>query len=731
MAHVSMENLIAARDWSAVEGEWLEAVERPDVDAGDLLSVLDALIEAGQGPLASTMAWLWLTMVKEQRSPAEALQLGRALLLRLPDGEEIREEILSLYRQTHQDRPNLEAWIERSGLKSGKSVRRSLRFLEVGLRLEPGLFLVHRTENEAAQIVEFNVEKDSVVVRTARRTRSFDVAHLIEEYDLAQENDFRVLSQFQPERLPELAEQDPIGLVTGMARCHGDRLDRDALKLMLVPRYLAAEKWADWWAGLREGIKRSRHLRLEGRSPMFLVYDERGRSRESETWAAFSRTQTPREWLELLEAYLRDVKRQGRQPDAAFLERLQAALLERIERFGRHGEPGNAFATALVIERLAADGLPVTADAHGLALIMLTAAEDPVAAVAALPDARLWPLAIRCVEQASGERSPEIIAELILHAPMGQCDALARKVEEAGRGELLPMIVERATADPEQFTDATMWVWKGPSVKTALPIPPLTEMLSIVLGLVGPERTSGRRDPGPASTQMRAKVRAGLSAKDYENFRHCLDGLDLAMIQTIRRQVERAEGLGPRVQEDLGRVLYDRFPQLYVKPKVQIWEDESVLYFTQAGYDVKKAELDELVNVKMRENAKAIGAAAAHGDLSENSEYKFALEERDLLQARVAQLNREVSLARVIERHEVPGDHVSIGQRVVLQPTAGGEPVVMTILGVNDGDVDRRVFSYRTPMAGQVLGKRVGDAVNMSFDGPEKEYRIEHVESAI
>jgi len=731
MKYQELEGLITTQSWSELEQAWLETVEKTDVDTAGLLTVLDALIEAKQTALASTLAWAWLSTVKETRTPHEALQLGRALLLRLPDGEDLRDDILALYRATHSDKPDLDGWISRSGLQSGKSVRRALRFLEVGLRLAPGMYLTHRSENEVAQITQLDISADTVVIRTPRRTNTFDVAHLIEEYNLASENDFRVLSQFGQDRIVELLDADPVTLVVGILRSHGDRIDRDALKLLLVPKYLPVERWSDWWGRIRDAVKRSRNLRLEGRSPMFLVYDEVGQSPESEAWARFTEVQTPRECLEVLDAYLRDVKHQKAAPDAEFIARVQAALLERIERFTRHSEPAHAFAAALVLERLAMDGLPISADAHGVALRMLTETPDAVATIASLPDARLWPLALRCVEQAFPDKWPAIYAELILYCPAGQCDPLAKAVEQTGKAELLRSVVERATADPGQYTDAMMWVWKGPGVKAELPVPPPLELLSIVLALVGPARTSGERTGGAVVTEMRAKIRAGLAAKSYERFKQCLEGLDMAMAQTVRRQVERASGLGPRAQDDMTRILLDTFPQIYVKPKVTMWEDDSVLYFTQVGYDTRQAEIDELVNVKMRENARAIGEAAAHGDLSENSEYKFALEERDLLRARLAQYNREISLARVIEQHDVPTDHVSIGQRVTLKPLAGGEPVLMTILGVNDGDIAKRVFSYRTPLAASVLGKKVGETAAVAFDGQEAQYQIEQIECAI
>ncbi len=723
--------LARKKNWSDLEQEWLATIDQPDLNPAALLAVIDIVVESGQGELASTLGWAWLSTMKGTQSAKDALQLGRGLLLRLPDGDQLREEILALYRETHSDRPDLDAWIDRSGLKAGKSVRLALRYLETGLRLKEGVFLVHRAEDEAAEVVEFSAEDDHVLIKTARRTRTFDVAQLVGDYVIARENDFRVLSQLRPQRLIELLQDDPIAFVIGLLTCHGNRVDRDGLKYILVPNYLPAEKWTDWWSKIRNGVKKSPHLRLEGRSPMFLIYDEAGRSLEDEVWETFSEASMPRECLELLEGYLRDAKQRKKEPDPAFLKRVEAALHEHVKRFIKHNEPQHAFAMALVFERLAKDGLPVSGDAHGLALGMLTDAKDPVAMAASVPDARLWALAVRCVEQAFPDTWPELFAELILYCPGSQCDVLAKRVEKKGRGECLPDIVRRAIAEPGQFTDALIWIWKGPGVKTELPIPSTLEILNLVLSLVGPARLSEGKNIGQSRNEMRAKVRAGLSARGYERFRRALDDLDDLMAQIVRRQIERADGLGPRAQDGMSTILYERFPNLYVKPKVEMWEDESTLYFSEDGYNRKAGERDELVNVKMRENAKAIGEAAAHGDLSENSEYKFALEERDLLRARLAQMNDELSLARILTPDDVPTGHVGIGQRVKLQPKAGGPPMDLLIVGAGDSDLAGHSYSYKTPLAAELLGKSKGDEVTLSLDGHDADYRIEDFTSVI
>ena len=95
--------------------------------------------------------------------------------------------------------------------------------------------------------MEADFEGDEVEIKTARRSRVLSVEEVIDNYDVVDDNDFRVLSQLDRERISELAKNNPAELVIGILRAHGSQIDRDALKLMLVPSHIAAGDWSSWW----------------------------------------------------------------------------------------------------------------------------------------------------------------------------------------------------------------------------------------------------------------------------------------------------------------------------------------------------------------------------------------------------------------------------------------------------------------------------------------------------
>lgn len=731
---MSLVALAKSQKWDELDRAWQSALEQKAAEPHELLDSLETAVKAGKSDWAEASAWEWLTVVKQSQSPQNALQLARQLLLRLQSGGEIRNELLELYKQTHADVADLDQWITRSGLTGSASVRRALRYLDVGLHLAPGAFLSHRTDDLAAEVVSFDLKHDEVEVRTARGTRTLTVDQVIDEYQPAHADDFRVLSQLCADRIQKLVNEEPLALVIGVLRSTpGHQLDRDTLKVMLTPRYLDGGGWSDWWTRLRNAIKKSPHITIEGRSPMILVYHEAGQTLEQEALAAFEKAKTPRELLTAVEDYFRESRSRKQPADQAMLRKLADLLDARVNRLTKH-DPDQAFATALVIERLAQEGLPLPKDVPGIAVRMMTESRHPGRLVLSAPDLALWPLALACVQASLPDRWPAIYAEILPLAPLSQCDVLAKAIESAGHGpDLLPPLVDRILSNPARHVEALMWLWKGPAVQSAMAIPPPMDLFGRIMKLVGPARESSEVLVGLEVTSVRSVVRNGLSSRGYARFRECVSGRDEGMGAALRRQIERAEGLGPVVQDEMMAIIRECYPRLFIRAKVEAWDDPNVLWVTEAGRQKRESELNELVNVKLRENAIAIGKAIEHGDLSENSEYKFALEERDLLQARVAQIKMEMSLSRVLEESDLPREHVGIGHRVTLAPESGGAPKILTILGPWESDLSKGIYSYQAPLVHKLLGQPVGSIVRVTADDGTDEagYRIESFVPAI
>ena len=145
---------------------------------------------------------------------------------------------------------------------------------------------------------------------------------------------------------------------------------------------------------------------------------------------------------------------------------------------------------------------------------------------------------------------------------------------------------------------------------------------------------------------------------------------------------------------------------------------------TADGYAAMEAEIRHLKTVERPRIIQAIADARAHGDLSENAEYHAAKEQQGLNEARVADLEDKLSRADVIDVSRLSGKQVKFGATVTLVDEDTDEEVRYQIVGEFEADVKESKISITSPIARALIGKTVGDSVEVSTPGGGKCYEI-------
>ncbi|MCC5790571.1 MAG: transcription elongation factor GreA [Opitutales bacterium] len=159
-------------------------------------------------------------------------------------------------------------------------------------------------------------------------------------------------------------------------------------------------------------------------------------------------------------------------------------------------------------------------------------------------------------------------------------------------------------------------------------------------------------------------------------------------------------------------------------------EKEERLVVSRPSYNRRREEYDLLITEKIPENSKAIAAAMEHGDLRENSEYKMAKQDQQMLMARKMQLELDLAKAEVAEFGEVDTEAVNIGTTVELEDPKTSESATYHIMGAWDGDVDRNIISYQTPLGQSLLNHKVGDTVTLKVENNEEVWTIKSIRKA-
>ena len=156
--------------------------------------------------------------------------------------------------------------------------------------------------------------------------------------------------------------------------------------------------------------------------------------------------------------------------------------------------------------------------------------------------------------------------------------------------------------------------------------------------------------------------------------------------------------------------------------------EKSTALITRAGHDRLKAELDELWRVQRPEVVRALAAAAAEGDRSENAEYTYRKKQLAGIDRRVRYLGKRLPTLKVVEQAPSDPDAVFFGAWVELERIDNGELARYRIVGPDETDAAAGWISIDSPLARALLKKRVDDEVEAQLPGGPARFAVVAVE---
>jgi transcription elongation factor GreA len=145
---------------------------------------------------------------------------------------------------------------------------------------------------------------------------------------------------------------------------------------------------------------------------------------------------------------------------------------------------------------------------------------------------------------------------------------------------------------------------------------------------------------------------------------------------------------------------------------------------TKKGYEALKAELDRLRKVERPKVIEAIAEARTHGDLSENAEYDAAKERQGFIESRISEIESKLADARVVEVTGRTSETVVFGATVLLIEQESQLKKRYTLVGQDEADMKFNRISVQSPVGRALIGKRVGDFVEVKTPVKMVEYEV-------
>jgi transcription elongation GreA/GreB family factor len=381
-------------------------------------------------------------------------------------------------------------------------------------------------------------------------------------------------------------------------------------------------------------------------------------------------------------------KHAGRSPELASV--LVRGLAE-VAQQSRIDDPSLALEVLLALEKLPAPaGAEIDFDVPALLGL-----HDPVPLVAGVQDRGLRERALALVRELRADW-PELYARCLrAESDTRTLALLYETLRREAPGEVLSRAIDDVLARPQMAPRLFTWLCRELRKRPELDARGDWRLLRRLLDTFTEEAFRGLRAPlrelfdaGGLGTELTAR-------------------LDMEQSEQLLQVLQRDLGLEEHRKDLLRAVVRARHPELREV-------EEEVLYTTAGALERKRAEFEQIARVDIPRNAEEIRKAAAHGDLRENFEYKAARERHEMLSSRAKTLHDELRRARALDPADIDASAVRVGTRVRLQPVAGGEPRVLTVLGPWDSDPPRGIVSYLAPAVQPLLGRRRGDTVRFT-----------------
>jgi transcription elongation factor GreA len=145
---------------------------------------------------------------------------------------------------------------------------------------------------------------------------------------------------------------------------------------------------------------------------------------------------------------------------------------------------------------------------------------------------------------------------------------------------------------------------------------------------------------------------------------------------------------------------------------------------TETGFTRLQEELRRLKTVDRPAVIRAIAEAREHGDLSENAEYHAARERQSFIEGRVLELEDKIARAEVIDVSKLNGDGVKFGATVVLADEESDEEATYQLVGEDEADIRKGLLSVTSPLGRALIGKQLGESVEVTTPRGGKSYEI-------
>ncbi|MFU8848474.1 MAG: transcription elongation factor GreA [Opitutales bacterium] len=582
----------------------------------------------------------------------------------------------------------------------------------------PGNYCLHRAWG-FGKIVDYNEAEDRLIIdfEDGKEGHAMAPAFCVDKLDILSPEDLLVRSRTEPDVINEMIKKQPADLICEILRVTEDKAMTTSELERSLARVIGPIKYKKWWTATKKVLAKDPRIGVPIKKTDPYIYRDEPVKPEDEILEQFHATKNPKQKIELgekLYALSENI--------SVIREELPEILAELTEAIAHAKSLSQAdrLHGVWVRNNLARDLHEDVETLEPSSASILDSTIDYSQLASDLP-AQYYKRYLDLIRRTYPEKWKQMLEDLLRNSSGKFTSECINFMLEQEMEDRISYCLDRWLKEQTIKGPLLFWVVKNRSSKkyasiiTPLVTPRLLAAMFYAIDYEALQNASTRRIP-----------LADLLSDDPDLIPDLLADANVETAQDLAQTLLLNQGFENLTKKSLIARFIRQFPtvQSLLESDTTDSTEAEALIVSQKSFDVAKKEYEELISKKIPENKEAIATAREHGDLKENSEYKMARQDQDILLSRKNELEVDLSRARVTDFKDVTNDNVGIGSVVEVKESSTGKTHRYAILGAWDSDPDNDVLSYKTPLAKALLGKENGATVSTNIGGNQEEWTV-------
>ncbi len=631
--------------------------------------------------------------------------------------QKLRDQIINAYMHKYENNSQLMDCIKRSEInQKWKSLGTAITEFEKYITFDKNRYVFHQLSGIGI-IKEIN--KEFVIVDfEKKKNHKFTISMALKALRILEDNNFLVLESFYPEKLYNLAKENPKELLILLLKSFDKPLSTKDIKEYLTRKIIPSEQWDKFWDSLRNKIKDDPLILKNGTNYSFRTKPS---SKEENIWERFKSIDNLIDKAKIYLNYLNEEKDFSSKTSSDMLNTFTRFLSEELSIHR------NMIIAFLFIKDLKSKYPQLNINIPFDSKYLFSKMIEEKNYIFDFEDTDFEKLFFNELINYTSNW-PQIMGEYLLKYPSkyilttliskGYIEIIKEKAKES---------IRNAKDDPQIF------IWFFKNVFSHSEFSNFAEKGDLIIILANLLDISNKAIIQKININVNRKLFntiGDILFKDKLLLNYFKENPSIAVVNKIATLFLRTKWKYEDYLIEFKTILAEYFPDILSKiSPEEKEEDENVFYSTADSIREKQNYLNWLQKEEIPRVQNEMNQAKEKGDLRENAEYHAARELYQKLNEEAANLQKEINMVRVIDPSKINTNKISIGTKCKLKDEISGKTITYTILGKWDIDVNNNIISYQTELGKMLLNHKVGDIITNPIDNTK--YKVISIEKAI